>query len=103
MKEIRSYQGSLKKDNPERDDMKRRHKKDVIFSESYPKCVTTAGKVGEWMRESVTIFQSNPAASTDKTDRFYFRLEKDPRPIIERDWVRQTLEYSPESGKCLPN
>lgn len=87
-------QGSLKKDNPERDDMKT-PKKDLIFSESYPRCVSVAISVGRWMKESVTVFQSK------ETDLFYFRLEKDPRPTIERDRKRQAFEYSPDSGKCL--
>ncbi len=70
-------------------------KKDLVFSESYAKCVSVAVNVGRWMKESVTVFQSS------KTDLFYFRLEKDPRPIIENDSEKQAFEYSPESGKCL--
>jgi hypothetical protein len=68
--------------------------KERNFSEDYAKCVSIAINVGRWMKESVTVFQSN------KTDLFYFRLEGDPRPIIKRDREKQVFKYSPESGKC---
>lgn len=71
-------------------------KDDITIADDYDKCAAVALKVGTWMKDSVTVFQSK------KTGKFYFRLSKDPREIIESDVLGATT-YGYRKSRILPN
>lgn len=69
-------------------------KDDITIADDRSKCAAVAIKVGAWMRDDVTVFQSK------KTGKFYFRLSKDPRGIIESD-VSGSTTYIKSSFNSL--